>query len=417
MFRSTSLMTVIAAVSLLSLHIAGVAQSSKPAQRPAEQFVPDVTILHFDGTKTELAKFCLLGMSHLEPVYMYTSGEPSAQRIGDFLLFVEADYLDGFTEWHQIPFTDIEAAEFSGAYPCPDARVRLRSGKVLDGSVPMKAYKTWLEGSDFELRGKSQLLGRPGVYKVDFRRLRRIERVPGNAGAFMITDEAGNITAVTDLHLSMWKGGRDHVREWCRKEILFFAAGTTVKVPISKIASITFPEKNQGKEGLVTLQLRDGTKASGAIGAEERLRVVAAYGKTEAGTIWFGKIDDSVNRPTKYSVRSIEFRDREYGSDIKGLFPPYKHELEGANEVRVRNPNDFDVTAGLRFGNKGTDFEVPANGSASVFVRDGRYDIYFIYSNKPDALFQGDSFTLQGNGVEIQIVKVVGGNYGIRRVK
>ncbi|MHB9023415.1 MAG: SUMF1/EgtB/PvdO family nonheme iron enzyme [Armatimonadota bacterium] len=92
-------------------------------------------------------------------------------------------------------------------------------------------------------------------------------------------------------------------------------------------------------------------------------------------------------------------------------FPP------GGNEVRVRNPNDFVVTVGLRQGNQGKDFQVPANGVQSVSVPDGKYDIYFVYSSKPDALFQGDSFTLASNGVEIQIVKVVNGNYNIKQVK
>ena len=86
-------------------------------------------------------------------------------------------------------------------------------------------------------------------------------------------------------------------------------------------------------------------------------------------------------------------------------------------EVRVRNPNDFRVTVGLRQGAKGKDFVVEGNGQASAYVPDGKYDIFFVYSNKPNALFQGDSFTLDGNGVEIKIVKVVGGNYGIRQVK
>ena len=72
---------------------------------------------------------------------------------------------------------------------------------------------------------------------------------------------------------------------------------------------------------------------------------------------------------------------------------------------------------GLRSGDKGKDFEIAANGVSSVYVPDESYNIYFVYSNKPDALFQGDSFALNGNGVEVQIVKVVGGNYGIRRVK
>ena len=103
--------------------------------------------------------------------------------------------------------------------------------------------------------------------------------------------------------------------------------------------------------------------------------------------------------------------------DPDTVLPPFAIPLKGRNEVRVKNPNEFAVTAGIRAGERGTNFAVPANGRNSVYVPDGRYDIYFVYSTEPDALFKGDGFTLDGNGVEIQIVKVVGGNYGIRRVK
>ena len=86
-------------------------------------------------------------------------------------------------------------------------------------------------------------------------------------------------------------------------------------------------------------------------------------------------------------------------------------------EVRVKNPNDFKVRVGLRSGGMGKDFLVDANASQSVRVPNGRYAIYFHYSTDPEGLYQGDSFTLNDNGVEIQIVKVVNGNYGIRKVK
>lgn len=99
------------------------------------------------------------------------------------------------------------------------------------------------------------------------------------------------------------------------------------------------------------------------------------------------------------------------------MLPEYEAELIGKREVRITNPNDFAVLAGVRSGKSGANLTVPANGQRSTYVPDGRYEIYFVYSNKPDALFQGDSFTLEGNGVEIKIVKVVGGNYGIRQVK
>jgi hypothetical protein len=97
--------------------------------------------------------------------------------------------------------------------------------------------------------------------------------------------------------------------------------------------------------------------------------------------------------------------------------PTFSVLLQGPNEVRIRNPNDFSVTAGIRSADRGKDVTIPANSTRSGYVPDGQYDIFFVYSDKPDALFQGDPFTLNGNGVEIHIVKVVNGNYGIRQVK
>jgi ankyrin repeat protein len=98
-------------------------------------------------------------------------------------------------------------------------------------------------------------------------------------------------------------------------------------------------------------------------------------------------------------------------------WPGYSSELTGLHEVRVKNPNDFKVRVGLRSDGKGKDFIVSPNETESVNVANGRYDIYFNYSSDPGGLYQGDSFTLENNGVEITITKVVNGNYGIRKVK
>ena len=98
-------------------------------------------------------------------------------------------------------------------------------------------------------------------------------------------------------------------------------------------------------------------------------------------------------------------------------WPRFSTELTGLHEVRVKNPNDFKVRVGLRSGGKGKDFVVSPNGTESVNVPNGHYDIYFNYSTDPGGLYQGDSFTLEDNGVQITITKVVNGNYGIRKVK
>jgi len=103
--------------------------------------------------------------------------------------------------------------------------------------------------------------------------------------------------------------------------------------------------------------------------------------------------------------------------------PPYHIEwsdkIVGGNEVRVENPNNTGVSVGLRarVGGSGKDFYVPAHGTGSIYAPDGAYDIYFIYSSDPSALYQGDGFSLADNGVRIRLTKVVGGNYGLRRIK
>ena len=128
------------------------------------------------------------------------------------------------------------------------------------------------------------------------------------------------------------------------------------------------------------------------------------------------QIGKSVNSTNKAASNYQETKN-EAKPKPKNLLPAFSEELQGSNPVRVKNPNSFAVSTGIRSGQKGVNFDVGANGEQTVYVPDGRYDIYFVYSDKPDALFQGDSFTLNNDGVEIQIVKVVNGNYNIRQVK
>ena len=134
---------------------------------------------------------------------------------------------------------------------------------------------------------------------------------------------------------------------------------------------------------------------------DKELITLVPIGKLVDGKV----VLDSITVPKLENIGSLE------------SLPRFEHPLQGSNEVKIQNPNTFAVTVALRSGKGGKDFQVPPNSSNSAFVPDGNYDIYFVYSNQSDALFQGDSFSLHANGVEIQIVKVIDGNYEIRRVK
>ncbi|MDY6843965.1 MAG: hypothetical protein SVW57_07740 [Thermodesulfobacteriota bacterium] len=121
--------------------------------------------------------------------------------------------------------------------------------------------------------------------------------------------------------------------------------------------------------------------------------------------------------PKKQLRNEIIASDSSFNGEGKRLLPTFRLMLNGNNEVRIKNPNDFIVFAGVRSGNSGKDFKITAHNVASIFVPNGNYDIFFVYSDRPNELYQGESFSLNDNGIEIQIVKVVGGNYCIRRVK
>jgi hypothetical protein len=105
------------------------------------------------------------------------------------------------------------------------------------------------------------------------------------------------------------------------------------------------------------------------------------------------------------------------------VFPPFDWPLRGANEIRIRNPNAFSLLIAIR-GDSGSaegggvDFNVPPSSFNSVFIPDGSYSIYFVFSYQPEILYKGDGFYLSEYGFEIEIAQPAdgSGNYGIHRV-
>ena len=79
-----------------------------------------------------------------------------------------------------------------------------------------------------------------------------------------------------------------------------------------------------------------------------------------------GDDSDFDSRIKKGFLKKIK-DDRLKSKKKNDILPTFNLPLSGGNEVRVVNPNDFSVTAGLRSGNKGKDFVILANESKSIF--------------------------------------------------
>ena len=138
-------------------------------------------------------------------------------------------------------------------------------------------------------------------------------------------------------------------------------------------------------------------------------------------TRFSASIDDSFWKSPAPGQRetSIETPERAGREKPPDAWPIFTSTLpSGRYTVRVRNPNKHAVKIGLRSGEAGLDFSVPAEKSESVDVPSGNYEMYLRYDNTPDEVYQGDNIRLgpPNRGVEIQLVPAVGGNYKLRRV-
>ena len=103
-------------------------------------------------------------------------------------------------------------------------------------------------------------------------------------------------------------------------------------------------------------------------------------------------------------------------------WPPFRSEPVGRNMLRVVNDHAYDVVVGLRCQEQGIDFTVPAGRWRQAFVSAGDFDIFFQYANSPDALYQGDRFTIEETGRSVTVAMFVltlgeAGRYRIRRVR
>ncbi len=207
------------------------------------------------------------------------------------------------------------------------------------------------------------------------------------------------------------------------QEVLDHSKGHTYDVP--DVTVTTYSGKRILKRVHIDLVFPPSVGGSGPLSVPSALFLVSLenqvveYLDKKIDRTWFEPLKgEQRGSATPSGAQAARETVQKVGFEVPSKhWPTMAGNLTGRLRVSVNNPNDFNVRVGLRSGGRGKDFLVRANDTGSVTVPGGRYDIYFQYSSDPQSLYQGDSFTLNNNDVEIQIVKVINGNYGIRKVK
>jgi hypothetical protein len=89
----------------------------------------------------------------------------------------------------------------------------------------------------------------------------------------------------------------------------------------------------------------------------------------------------------------------------------------GPSIIRVVNPQPRLVLVAFRSGEQMGSFFVESGDSNQYSVRNGQYQMFFIYEDEPDALYQGDDVTISNQISTITLEFVPHGNYGVRRIR
>ena len=94
-------------------------------------------------------------------------------------------------------------------------------------------------------------------------------------------------------------------------------------------------------------------------------------------------------------------------------FPIYRDLLRGTNAFRVINPGKSQVRVALRSGTKGITFDVPSLKAMSVAIPEATFDVYLLYSDRPEAAFRADSVKVDRRIMELLLSADEPGGYSL----
>lgn len=209
--------------------------------------------------------------------------------------------------------------------------------------------------------------------------------------------------------------------ELVNDEVEAFATGFTLTadtVPMPKTGHVSFEVRGVASQSEIVVKvgeqkvwIYDGDRKGFISSAPVAIPGKDAGAKVFKMQLSVGKGPFSLGGIQTFAIREV----KEFA--IPEVWPELARPLRGSNKIVVKNPNEFFVRAGVRSGRDGTDTVIGAGLSESFQAPNGRFDVYFQYPTDENSVYQGDSFDLQDKGIEIEIVKVVDGNYGVRKLK
>jgi len=117
-----------------------------------------------------------------------------------------------------------------------------------------------------------------------------------------------------------------------------------------------------------------------------------------------------------------EYNSPAYNFSPMSLFPVKERILQGSgarplnSNIAVSNPNKFSVAIAITTETEVMYSMVAPEASKTLGVPNGEYDIFFVYSNEPETLYQGDKITVENQTMTLTLKPAGEGNYGMKKV-
>ena len=101
----------------------------------------------------------------------------------------------------------------------------------------------------------------------------------------------------------------------------------------------------------------------------------------------------------------------------RASMPPYRSALRGDKALSIINNSRRSVSVRILSGGSGADLYIGPGGSRSASVPSGNFELYYIFSDEPWALYKGDNVRLPSYAASGSITLGASlGNYSIRQV-
>jgi len=211
------------------------------------------------------------------------------------------------------------------------------------------------------------------------------------------------------------------IKEVSGKEITIEFLGAHITLPWERVARVELarPPREEVLERLTSCRTADDwlilarwcDRAENSL-PEERDRCLAEASRLDSeraapeGAVKQAQDGPATSKPVRRRGRN----------GMPPEWPPFRSRiLTGPNELTISNPSNRAAVVGLRIDGKGVDVQVPARGRKTVKIQSNTYEVFIHFRDDPDAVYQGDSISLNGTIAILQL-RAGQGNYALRRI-